>query len=101
MKDIKIISPVPGINKIEVSFGISASQHMVRDIMDKALKQLSPNEIDRVAYHWRSNPLPNLSFIDRYEREISVVSVLVLMMLSIYVFRYFYLKKRDFSSCRD
>lgn len=96
LKDIKIISPVPGINKIEVSFGISASQHMVRDIMDKALKQLSPNEIDRVAYHWRSNPLPNLSFIDRYEREISVVSVLVLMMLSIYVFRYFYLKKEIF-----
>lgn len=92
LNDIKIVSPVPGIRKIEVSFGVSMSQSIVKDIMDKALMQLSPSEIDRIAYHWRSNPLPRLSFIERYEKEMSALSILVILILSIYFSRYFHLK---------
>ncbi|MDM5065653.1 transporter substrate-binding domain-containing protein [Aeromonas salmonicida] len=91
-KEIKIISPVAGVKKVEVSFGVSISQYIVRGIMDKALMQLSPSEIARIAYHWRSNPLPKLSFIERFEKEISVAFVLVMLMLSAYISRYFYLK---------
>jgi two-component system sensor histidine kinase EvgS len=91
-KKIKVFSTILGINKIEVSFGVSINNINTLSVLNKALLQLSPSEMSRIAYQWRSNPLPKLSFIERNENNLLIVFIAIVVLLVVYITRYLFLR---------
>ncbi|MGY3925614.1 ATP-binding protein [Aeromonas simiae] len=79
---------------LEIAFGVAEENLALRDTLNQALLSIPSNELARIGYQWRTNPLPQLTIWERYGTTLAVLLCISLGLLLLHVLNTYYLENK-------